>query len=217
VTASVLSDRRTAAVSPKLQAALGMIEILTLHPHEIRSADVTLLCSLGASRTAVMDLTYICAGFNIINRIADALEVHLPPDGVYSRSSRLLYFFGYKFLAGISLNFAGRAHSHTDDDRFIEGFNRLEEAVTKGRGSLESSIRVAALYGGDLVQPLREYVRRVRESGNLIADDDIGSILSAGFSQDQLFELTVAAAVGAGLVRVQVGRRAVADSRRMQP
>src|SRR5262245_27090312 len=72
VTASILTDRRTAGVSPKLEAALGMIETLTLRPDKIKSADVAFLHSVGASRTAVMDLIYICAGFNIINRIADA-------------------------------------------------------------------------------------------------------------------------------------------------
>ncbi len=58
---------------------------------------------------------------------------------------------------------------------------------------------------------LSRYARKVRESGRLITDRDVAFVLKAGFSEEQLFELTAAAALGAGLLRVRAGRRAVAD------
>ena len=42
-----------------------------------------------------------------------------------------------------------------------------------------------------------------------ITDDDIARLRSAGYDEDQIFEATVAAAVGAGVSRLELGLRLV--------
>ena len=74
---------------------LGFLEKLTLRPNEVRPADVAPLRAAGLSDDAIEDAIHVCALFNIYDRLADALEWHLPgPDG-YAASGRSLLQRGY--------------------------------------------------------------------------------------------------------------------------
>ena len=55
----------------------------------------------------------------------------------------------------------------------------------------------------------RGYVETVRGGAWRVVDADVEALGSAGLSEDEVFELTVAAAVGAGLERLEAGLRAV--------
>jgi hypothetical protein len=46
------------------------------------------------------------------------------------------------------------------------------------------------------------YLAKVRDEAYTVTDHDVESLLAAGFSQDQIFEQTVAAAIGEGLRRL---------------
>ena len=49
------------------------------------------------------------------------------------------------------------------------------------------------------------YLEKVRLHAYKVTDADVAALKDAGFSEDQIFEQTVAAAVGAGLERLQAG------------
>ena len=91
----MLADWRTARVDPKVRAALGLLEKLTLTPAEVRPADVEPLRAAGVSDAAIEEAIHVCVLFNVYDRLADSLTFHLPgPDG-YAASGRNLMRRGY--------------------------------------------------------------------------------------------------------------------------
>ncbi len=56
---------------------------------------------------------------------------------------------------------------------------------------------------------LRELVEKINERPWTVSDEDFSRLRRAGFSEDQIFELTVAAAAGAGVRRFEAGLRAL--------
>lgn len=61
---------------------------------------------------------------------------------------------------------------------------------------------------------LREYVDTVALHAYRITDEDIQALLRAGYSEDAIFEISAAAAVGAGMARLERGLAALKGSRR---
>jgi alkylhydroperoxidase family enzyme len=53
------------------------------------------------------------------------------------------------------------------------------------------------------------YAGTVRRHAYRVTDAQVGALRAAGLSEDDIFELTVAAAVGAGLERLDAGMRAM--------
>jgi uncharacterized peroxidase-related enzyme len=92
----VLDDWHSAPVNHKLRAALAFIEKLTLHPTEVRPADVAPLRAAGVTDEGIEDAIHVSALFNILDRLSDALDWYLPgPDG-YQASGRNLMRRGYR-------------------------------------------------------------------------------------------------------------------------
>src|SRR5437762_13563081 len=75
---AVVADWRTAPLRPELRAALGFIEVLTERPDELSSADAEAAYAAGVSREALRDAAAICALFNMITRLADAVGWDVP-------------------------------------------------------------------------------------------------------------------------------------------
>ena len=91
----MLANWRTAPLDPKLRAALGFLEKLTLTPADVGPADVAPLRAAGVSDESIEDAIQVCVLFNIYDRLADAMQWHLPgPDG-YAASGRSLMKRGY--------------------------------------------------------------------------------------------------------------------------
>jgi alkylhydroperoxidase family enzyme len=60
------------------------------------------------------------------------------------------------------------------------------------------------------VPPAAEaYADTVRRHAYRVTDAQVEALLEAGLTQDEVFEVTVAAAVGAGLERLDAGLRAM--------
>ncbi len=85
----------------------------------------------------------------------------------------------------------------------------LRRAVLESPGQTEPAERVAAAEGRSLPEPTASYVAKVRDHSYRITDGDVEALTSAGLSQDQIFELTVAAAVGAAFRSLNAGVRAM--------
>ena len=61
-----------------MRAALAFVEVLTLRPEELTAADADAAYRAGVSRQALRDAAAICALFNMITRLADALGWDVP-------------------------------------------------------------------------------------------------------------------------------------------
>jgi alkylhydroperoxidase family enzyme len=95
-------------------------------------------------------------------------------------------------------------------DPHAEHMREVLDAVLEGPGTLDPGIRQAAASGGDVPEVLRAYVDKVKRHAYQVTDEDVAALLAAGYSEDQIFELTVSCAVGAGRRRREAGLRAIA-------
>jgi hypothetical protein len=69
--------------------------------------------------------------------------------------------------------------------------------------------RRAAYEAGPLPEPLRSYLQKVRDAAWSVSDEDVGRLKAAGFAEDAILELTIAAAAGAAGRRYDAGVRAM--------
>jgi alkylhydroperoxidase family enzyme len=95
VVQAVTDDWRTAPVSDQLKAMLGLLEKVTLTAARVAPCDIEPLLALGISKPAIEDALLICACFNIIARIADALNVAIPSASVFLQTAERLLAHGY--------------------------------------------------------------------------------------------------------------------------
>jgi alkylhydroperoxidase family enzyme len=96
VTDAVLADWRTAPVLDGLRATLGFLETLTLRPEELGPADAAAVRAAGVSDAALADAIHVCALFNTIDRIADALAFRVPPREESERIAPRFFARGYR-------------------------------------------------------------------------------------------------------------------------
>ena len=176
---------------------------------------------------AILDATYVCVGFNIIARIAEALAFDLPSEELFFRAARLLRVVGYKRLSGIWIGkrrkplakplLLGVSRQPDDDsttaaisaDPYAMKMTRLRHAVTSSPASLPVVVRQTITAGRNVSGPLGSYVRKVAERAYEITDEDIASLHAANYTDDEIFEATVSAALGAGLFRLDCVLRAL--------
>jgi alkylhydroperoxidase family enzyme len=88
-------------------------------------------------------------------------------------------------------------------------FDELQAAALDGPGELDPALRHSAAEAGSLPDPLAAFALRVRERPFTFSDRPFEELRGAGWSEDAIFELTVAAAVGAGLRRLDAGLAAI--------
>jgi len=96
---AVVEDWRTAPLRPELCAALAFIEVLTLRPDELTKADADAAFAAGVSREALRDAATVCAFFNMITRLADALGWDVPSSDRLTARAAAMLDGGYSFAA----------------------------------------------------------------------------------------------------------------------
>ena len=72
-----------------------------------------------------------------------------------------------------------------------------------------AALREAAQPERPVPEAMRAYVEKVRLRAYTVTDADVDELKRAGFTEDEIFEHTVSAAVGAGLERLDAGLRAL--------
>ncbi len=156
----------------------------------------------GVSDRALLDATYICVGFNIITRIADALGFKIPAEELFVRAAKLLKIFGYRRLSGFWIS--GSSSKKTGlCDPYAEKMERLRHAVLSGPGTLPPQVRQAISKGARLSGALDVFVQKIVAEAVTLTDDDIAELHRARYTDDQIFEAIVSAALGAGLARLE--------------
>jgi alkylhydroperoxidase family enzyme len=218
LTQAILSDWRTAAINEKLRAMLGFLNKLALSPNEVGLEDIAELRAASVTDQAITDAIYICAIFNIITRVADALGLKVPPAAVFKRCAKFLSKFGYKLLSGVWFERRGNSEEEENyttrdnliGDPYISSFQQMREAVLSAPGELDPAVRKAAIRREEIPGILGSYVKQVAERAWAVSDEDIAALREAGYTEDQIFEATVSAALGAGLARLRSGISALA-------
>ena len=178
-----------------------------MSPSEIGPEDLDATHRAGVSARALVDATYVCVGFNIVARVADALGFKVPSDELFLRAARLLRVFGYRRLSGFWISESSNSRMDTertlDTDPYVNKMERLRRAVVSGPGSLAPNIRQAICEGAYNSSPLGAFAQKVAEHAFTVNDDDIRELHRDRYSDDQIFEAAVCAAVGAGLYRLE--------------
>jgi hypothetical protein len=93
--------------------------------------------------------------------------------------------------------------------RYEDFRRRLVDAVVHTPGETPEAVRRDALEHRTVSGPLAGYVDTVRRHAYRVTDADVAALQLAGHSDDRLFEMTVAAAVGAALYRLERGMAAL--------
>ena len=169
--------------------------------------DLEPLREVGVGDAGIADVIFVCTGFSIIDRIADALDFFVPRD--MRKGAPIVRRLGYWWLSGTWPSYAGVPRSGME--RKQELWRRLEEAVLHSLGTLDPDTRQAIAEERDVPTALRAYVGKVHRHAYKVIDEDIAELRAAGYSEDQIFEATLAAALGAGRVRLRAGLAALRE------
>ena len=92
----IRADYRTARISEKLRAMLGLLETFTLRPSEMSPERVRVVMAAGVSKDAIRDAFYVAFLFNTYDRLADTLGWELPGEAYYRKAGQRLLNHGYK-------------------------------------------------------------------------------------------------------------------------
>ena len=92
---AVLEDWRTAPISDRLRATLTYLEALTLRPTEVKADTMRTLQAAGVSAQAIREATYVCFLFNVLDRLADALDFALPTEEEAQKIGSITFRLGY--------------------------------------------------------------------------------------------------------------------------
>jgi hypothetical protein len=103
-------------------------------------------------------------------------------------------------------------------DRHAKALARLEERLRSGPGELAPAARAAAVDADPLPDPLAQrYVEALRQHAYKLTDRHLEELARAGWTDGQVFELTVAAAFGAAKRRLDAGLAALGRTAGLRP
>lgn len=88
----------------------------------------------------------------------------------------------------------------------------LVDRILHGPGQVPADQRASAFENTKLAEPLRPLLDKVATRSDEVTDADFSRALEAGFTDDQLFELVVCAAVGQATRQYEAGLAALAQA-----
>ena len=95
------------------------------------------------------------------------------------------------------------------DDGFDAQVRELRTAILDQPGHLDDARRREAWDGTSSEPQLAAFCAKVAARAYTVTDEDVARLRQAGYSEDQIFEATICAAVGAGLTRLEQGLAAL--------
>ena len=205
---AVLDDWTTADVPQRTLAALRLLECMTLRPRELDAAFVTDIGDKGLDDVGMREAGNVGFHYNLINRVADAFDFPVPKGKQKSRLAAML-------------NLAGRLLKGSQADpvwtRSPDGTVRPAE-VERGRDHFLSAPgettpelrRAAEAFAAEergfprpgtfsLPSELTPYLKKLALHAYRITDEDVSSLRGAGYSDEMIYEITMAGALGAAL------------------
>jgi len=91
------------------------------------------------------------------------------------------------------------------DDASIDAIRR---EVLDGPAVTSRDLR-ARVMANDPPAELRDFWTKVREASYRVTDEDLAALRRAGLTEEQIYELTVAAAVGIACDRLDIAKRSM--------
>lgn len=177
-----------ASARAELRAVQAFLDTLHRDPDAARPpADVP--------DAGVRDALRVTLVWDVVNRLANAFGFVLRPGQLHS-GTRALHRFGYRFPGFLLAGGDG-----TDAGDPVAGLRR---AVFDAPATTPVEMRRAAAAGAGLAEPWAAYTALVRDASYRITDADV-TRLADRFGEDEVFEMTVAAAVGAALATYDTG------------
>lgn len=149
-------------------------------------------------RTALDQALRVDLVWHVINRVGNAFGFTMRGNQL-ATGPKTLHRFGYRF-PGFLL--AGGTRTDLGDP-----VENLRHSVLDAPAVTSTARRHAAAHDGDgLPEPWRRYTTLVRDASYRITDEDVAGLAAP---DDEVYELTVAAAVGAALAGYHNGRNAL--------
>lgn len=99
-----------------------------------------------------------------------------------------------------------------DEDKERAAYRSLVERVLTGEGRASAEQRARAFSNDGLTPPLDALIDKVARRPAQVTDADFAAAKASGFSEDQLFELVICAAVGQSTRLYQAGLAALAEA-----
>lgn len=84
------------------------------------------------------------------------------------------------------------------------------ERILRGPGQAPADLRARAFDNSKLAEPLSLLLDKVATKPAQVTDADFATAMEAGFTEDQLFELVICAAVGESTRQYEAGLAALA-------
>jgi AhpD family alkylhydroperoxidase len=184
-----------ASARPELRAARAFLATVTRTPDRADATGVA-----GLPEQAVLEALRVNLVFNIVNRLANAFGFTLREGQLHS-GARALHRFGYRFPRFLLADGETTRHGDAAED--------LRHAVLDAPATTDPALRMAAAAGSPLPEPWQSYATTVRDASYKITGTDIDRLTAAGHTEEEIFEVTVAAAVGAAVDGFDAGRRAL--------
>jgi hypothetical protein len=99
-----------------------------------------------------------------------------------------------------------------DEDKKRAAHRALVDSVLNGEGRASAELRARAFSNADIPPALHALISKVATSPAQVTDADFAAAKAAGFSEDQLFELVISAAVGQSARQYEAGLAALAEA-----
>jgi len=176
----------TVGARPELLAVRDFLESVTRTPGDIRPADLPAQAVREALRVGLV--------WGVVNRLGSAFGFRLR-DGQLEPGTKALNRSGYR-LPGFLVGRRGRGDLVAN----------LRHAVFDSPAVTPQALRRAAGTGDPIEEPWPAYVTKVRDHPELITDTDVAAL---GRPEDEIFEITAAAAVGAAMDSYTAGLRTI--------
>lgn len=100
----------------------------------------------------------------------------------------------------------------TELDKKRAAQRALVDRVLTGEGEASAELRAGAFSNEGLPAPLGVLVAKVADRPAEVTEADLAAVKASGFSEDQVFELVVCAAVGKSTRLYEAGLAALADA-----
>jgi len=210
-------DVKLADIDQHLKATIIMIKKLVDQPTEFSAKDVEATLNTDVTVSALEHAILIAMTYNIMNRLSDALGADIPKDKVET-AARIMNMQGQRPLKNRVKDGKSIPYSGSEP----EELSKLKYAVLSGPGTIEPIVRraiearVASSTGAirtkyDLSSDLYKYVDKVGKHAPDILDEDIQQLKDHGWTEEQIFEITFAAAAGAGFAIQEIGWNKIAE------